>query len=127
VFICVHRWLKNSCLFVCNEPDLARVPQPDAPALSPIDLIPDPFPRPDEALLETEAEVHRSRLTEGFNQILSAEPDLQVLWHHVLAGSSRPRDLALAMHLPVRRVENLQKRLRRRWQLFEKARSVKII
>jgi hypothetical protein len=89
--------------------------------------IPDPFPRPDEALLETEAEEHRTRLTEGFTQILSAESDLQILWRHVLAGSSRPRDLASAMHLPVRRVENLQKRLRRRWDLFEKTHSVKII
>ena len=89
--------------------------------------IPDPFPRPDEALLEREAEEQRTRSTERFTRLLSAEPDLLVLWRHVLAGSSRPRDVASVMHLPVRRVENLQKRLRRRWDLFEKARSVKII
>jgi hypothetical protein len=118
------RHLKENRL-LRNEPDLVLVPQPDASAVSPIDLIPDPFARPDEALLEAEAEEQRTRLAERFARILSAEPDLHVLWQHVLAGSSRPRELASAMHLPVRRVENLQKRLRRRWQVFEKACLVK--
>jgi hypothetical protein len=57
--------------------------------------------------------------------IFSTEQDLQVLWRHVLAGSSRPRDLASAMHLPVRSVDNLQKHLRRRWHVFEKQRLTK--
>jgi len=108
-------WLLSS------EADLALVRDQDGDLVNPLELIPAPDVQPDEALIRKESFIEYAKLKLRFEVFLAKERRLLTLFELNCDGISKPQDLAGRLKLRVRTIENLQKRLRRKWFTFSKS------
>lgn len=99
-----------------NSEDLAPVEIDDGDLVSLIEFIPDPGPHPATSLLEKESLAQFDSSRSRFSSFINREPRLGSLFKLLCEGLDTPQ--ALASSLKVRRgtVQNLRKRLRRRWR-----------
>jgi len=111
--------LKENWL-LSNEADLALVHDLDGAAVSPLELIPAPDVQPDEALLRKESFIEYHKLKFRFELFLAKERWLINLFELKCDGICKPQALAARPKLGVRTIENLQKRLQRKWLAFSK-------
>ena len=72
------------------------------------------------ALIQKESIIHFRNLKLRFEVSLVNERRLRTLFDLNCDGISKPQELAAQLKLPVRAVENLQKRLRRKWLAFSR-------
>jgi len=107
---------ENSLL--CNEPDLARVITDDDEAISIIETIPDPSPNPAETLLLAERAAEVEHRQNQFEATLAKDRPLKTLFASFRRGLSTPRVLARKLKTTTRAIDNLQKRLKRKWTQF---------
>lgn len=103
---------------VSNETDLARVEDFDGELVSPVELIPASDVWPDQALINKESLLEFHELKARFAHFLGKERRLQRLLDLQCDGISKPQALAAQLKLGVRTIDNLQKRLRRKWLAF---------
>ena len=101
-----------------NEPDLTRVSLDDGETVSIIELIEDPSPRPDKALLDKESLLQFDQLKLQFSAFLRKDRRLARLFQLYCDGQSRTEDLASSLKLHPGTVKNLRRQLRRRWAQF---------
>ena len=109
--------LKENWL-LSNEADLTLVLDLDGEFVSPLEFIPAPDIQPDHALMRKESLIECHQLKFQFEVFLAKERRLINLFALECDGISKPRALAARLKLGVRTIENLQKRLRRRWLAF---------
>ncbi len=112
----LHHHKENWVL--CNVEDLASVQIDDGDLVNPIELIPDPGPHPDTALLEKESLAQFDSLKSRFSSFIKREPRLGRLFELLCDGVEKPQALASSLKLRRGTVRNLRKRLRRRWRRF---------
>jgi len=98
-----------------NAEDLAPVQIDDGEFFSPVDLICDPGPHPDSILLEKESLAQFDTSKSRFSSFIKPEPRLGSLFELLCDGIDKPQALAARMKLRRGTVQNLRKRLRRRW------------
>src|SRR5206468_7048554 len=103
-----------------NEPDLAPVTLDDGEFVSIIELIPDPNPRPDQALIEKESLIGFDEFKLGFSAFLRRDRRLARLFQLYCDDHSRPEALASSLKLRRSTVKNLRRRFRRRWTAFHR-------
>jgi len=111
----LHHLKEN--FIVSNADDLARVTDMDGALVSPVALIPDPRPHPAQVLADKESAEEFHRTKARFQAALDSQP-LRALLDLRCDGIHKPKALAARLSLPVRAVENLQARLRRKWLRF---------
>ena len=99
-----------------NAEDLVPVQIDDGDLVSPIELIPDPAPHPDATLLEKESLARFDSSKSRFSSFIKREPRLGSLFQLLCDGVEKPQALASSLKLRLGTVQNLRKRLRRRWR-----------
>jgi hypothetical protein len=104
-----------------NEPDLPPLWDMDGDPVSPLDLIETPAANPATTLLDQEAVIAGQDRQLRFALFLSDERRLSRLFQLTTAGIWQPKMLASKLKLSRRAIENLQKRLHRRWLKFSEA------
>jgi hypothetical protein len=112
----LHHRKENRLLL--NAPDLVPVQDQDGQLVNPLELIPGIDTPPDEALLQKESLIEWHFLKTRFELFLAKDRPLIKLFELNWDGLSKPQSLAAHLQLPVRRVENLRKRLQRKWLRF---------
>ena len=117
--------LKENWL-LSNEADLAFVLGQDGDMVSPLELIPAPDVQPDEALIRKESLIEYYQLKFQFEVFLAKERQLLNLFELNCDGISKPQALAARLKLGVRTIENLQRRLQRKWLAFSRPGSAGI-
>jgi hypothetical protein len=117
--------LKENWL-LSNQADLALVRDQDGDLVSPLELLPAPDVQPDEALIRKESLVEYHQTKFRFEVFLAKERRLITLFELNCDGISKPQTLAARLKLGVRTIENLQKRLRRKWLAFSRPGSAGI-
>jgi hypothetical protein len=103
-----------------NEPDLIPITLDDGEAISIIELIEDPSPRPDKALLEKESQAEFDQFKSEFSAFLGKDRWLARLFELYCDGQSRPDDMISSLKLCRSTVKNLRRRFRRRWAEFHR-------
>jgi len=111
----LHHLKENG--IVINEADLTLVSE-DGELINPILLIPNPATPPDEALIEKESYLQYYDVKSRFEVFLGKERRLKTLFKLRCDGLHKPQALASHLKLGPRRIENLQKRLQRKWLAF---------
>ena len=104
---------------VTNEADLAPVVQ-NGDFINTLEFIPASDLQPDEALIQKESLIEYKKLKYRFQLFLEGNQNLLYLFALRCDGVTKPQLLASQLNLRVRTVENLQKRLRRKWFAFLK-------
>ena len=107
-----ENWLLSS------EADLLPVQDMDDQSVSPLELIPAPDVKPDDALLHKESLIRFYHLKHGFTAYLGRERRLIKLFHLGCDGIIKPETLSSRLRVGVRDIENLRKRLRRKATAF---------
>jgi hypothetical protein len=97
--------------------DLIPVQDMDGEYVNPLDLIPAPDIKPDEALLEKESTVLTNDTARQFELALSNRPLVSLL-RLGLEGIIKPAEIAERLKIPARVIYNLRERLQRAWQRF---------
>jgi len=103
-----------------NEPDITRVTLDDGEIISIIELIEDPSPRPDQALLEKDSQVQFDQFKLDFSAFLGKDRRLLRLFELYCHDRSKPVDVASSLKLRRTTVKNLRRRFRRRWAEFHR-------
>jgi len=80
------------------------------------ELVADPGPHPDAALLEKESLAQFDSSKSRFSSFLKCEPRLDRLFQLLCDGVDKPQALAARIKLRRGTVQNLRKRRRRRWR-----------
>jgi hypothetical protein len=107
---------ENSLL--CNEPDLATVFTDDGESVRIVETIPDPSPNPAETFLHAERAAEVEHRQNQFEATLAKDRPLKTLFGSFRRGLSTPRALARKLKTTTRAIDNLQKRLKRKWTQF---------
>jgi len=116
--------LKENWL-VSNEGDIALVQDMDGELVSPLELIPAPDVRPDDALLQKESMIQFYKLKFRFEAFIAKERRLINLFELGCDGVSKPQDLAASLKLGIGTIRRLRKRLQRKWRAFSRCRSTR--
>ena len=103
---------------VRNEPDLTLLTLDDGETISIIELIEDPSPQPNKALLEKESQLQFDRFKLDFSGFLHKDRRLVRLFHLYCDDQSKPDEIASSLKLSRSTVKNLRRRFRRRWAEF---------
>ena len=101
-----------------NEPDLALVTLDDGEAVSIIELIPDPNPRPDKALIAKESAIHFDQSNRLFSASLGKDKRLGKVFDLFCDGRSKLADQSSLLKLSPGMVRNLRRRFLRKWGHF---------
>jgi hypothetical protein len=83
-----------------------------------IETIPDPSPTPAQVLLDKEHAAVVDHRQNQFEASLAKDRPLKTLFRSFRRGLSTPRALARKLKTTTRAIDNLQKRLKRKWTRF---------
>src|SRR5258706_2269368 len=104
--------------FIVDQLDeFVPVQDMDGDYVNPIDLIPAPDLRPDEALLKKESILESEQIKRAFESGLSNRPLIK-LFRLGYDGILQPSEIADRLKLPVRTIYNLREQLQRAWSRF---------
>jgi len=108
----LHHRMENRIMR--NEPDLARVLTDDGETISITEIVPAPDPTPLDILLEKEDAARFEEFKARIRALLAQERVLLRLFDCFCADICKPKDQARKLKLPVRDIQDLQRRLRRK-------------
>ena len=114
---------RKETALVRSEADLAPVPTEDGEVINVAETLPAPQPGPLDSLMAREDEAEFDRFKERFREFLGPDQVLIQLFACYCDCISKPRAIAKELNVPIRAIQDLQRRLQRKLREFLDLRS----